>query len=782
MRWLIPPRYLPLLVSLFVVLACSRPASALAEGEATPDSLPNDPDLRAATEALARGQPWRATRILAPVLRDSSRRTPEAVLTAARAAAAWGGWAEVDRLLTGAAWLDTLDAGEGHALLARASLERGEDTVALTHARRAAGSGATGAEQGRRLVLLARAYDALERCDSARRAYLDAVPYLPQLADWLRLRAAGATADSAARARAYAALRTEVARARVPWVEARSRERAGDLAGAARAYESLGAPVAALRLRLADSSSATAATRGEVREALLAIVEHRPGSADARAAVALLDSAFTPLTASEELLVARSAARSGPAARAADAFSRALGAGVGTVRDRFTYATILSRLGRDGQAAIQFGHVTAPRALAASAAYQRARSLLRAGKGAAARAALRRVVREHREDAEAASHALYLLADLATDEGRDAAARSAYREVAERYPHATLAARAGFRAAIIALAAGNPRTAARELDALAARYPSSSEALAALYWSGRALSAAGDTAAAANRWRRVNERSPLSYYAMLAARRLGETPWAPPAAPDSFATLPAVDSAMARAAGLERMGMTAEAAAEYDYLAEHAGDSAEVLLATAAAFRAHGLASRAIALTQTAISHGAGQDARVYRLLYPIGEEDALLAEAGGHEIDPALVAALIRQESRFDPHATSDAGARGLMQIMPHVGRRLARALEYPTWDAALLYQPDVSLELGTAHLTSLLAEYSDLGRVLAAYNAGASRVERWSKKHGVDDPELFVERIPYRETRDYVRIVQRNRELYRSLYAWERPAERTTSEAGPR
>src|SRR5690606_12807251 len=156
--------------------------------------------------------------------------------------------------------------------------------------------------------------------------------------------------------------------------------------------------------------------------------------------------------------------------------------------------------------------------------------------------------------------------------------------------------------------------------------------------------------------------------------------------------------------------------------------------------------------------------------LYPVSLDAALAAEAALNDIDPSLVAALIRQESRFDPRATSPVGARGLMQIMPRVGHTIARGLGFPAWDAALLYQPDVSLQLGTSHLADLLSGYSDDGRALAAYNAGRSRVKRWSTKHGADDPELFVERIPYRETRDYVRIIQRNRELYAELYGWER------------
>ncbi|HEX2780570.1 MAG TPA: transglycosylase SLT domain-containing protein, partial [Gemmatimonadaceae bacterium] len=102
---------------------------------------------------------------------------------------------------------------------------------------------------------------------------------------------------------------------------------------------------------------------------------------------------------------------------------------------------------------------------------------------------------------------------------------------------------------------------------------------------------------------------------------------------------------------------------------------------------------------------------------------------------------------------------------VMPTVGRAIARSLKYPYWDPAMLYEPDVNLELGIAHLRAALSGRG-IVRALAAYNAGDGRVARWSKKPGTDDPEIFIERIPFAETRDYVRIVQRNRDLYRALY----------------
>jgi soluble lytic murein transglycosylase len=141
------------------------------------------------------------------------------------------------------------------------------------------------------------------------------------------------------------------------------------------------------------------------------------------------------------------------------------------------------------------------------------------------------------------------------------------------------------------------------------------------------------------------------------------------------------------------------------------------------------------------------------------------------YKLDPALVAALIRQESNFEPRATSAPGARGLMQIMPSVGQQLARTHKLPIWDPELLYQPDLNIELGIGHLATLLHGYAELPHALAAYNAGPTPVKRWLAKNGASDPEMFVERIPYGETRDYVRIITRNRELYRSLYGWPEP-----------
>jgi peptidoglycan lytic transglycosylase len=747
------------------LVACGKPDIVFSQNDDSIAVAPADTATAAAAEALRQGRPWRATQLIAPVLADSGRRTPDALMVAAAAAAGWEGWREVDELLAGTSWLDSLYEGRGRVLLARASLEQRADSEALRHATASLRSARDAYSRGTRLVLLARAYDRLDQRDSARLAYERAAEELPAAADWLRLRAAGVSADAATRADDYARLASAVARARIAPTEAQARERTGDLLGAARAYDSVGAGAAAFRLRIAAERDSVA--RDTLRRGLVAYIDAHSGSGEARTAVEVFDAAFVTPTPAEQLVVGRSAALSGPFARAASAFAAAAKAGPLSPRDHFNYGQALARLDRDLEAARELAKVPKGSPYAADAEYQRARALLAVGRGAAARDVLRRVIRAHPRDTIAASSALLLLADLATDEGRDGAARASFLELARRYPSSPHAPAARFRAAIAAFAIGQAREAARELDTLRARYPRSAERLAAGYWSGRAWARAGDSTRARDRWREVAGRDPLSYYAAASRRRLGEAPWAPRAVADSFPTVAAVDTAMSRAALLERLGMDVEARFEYDALAASAAESPERLLATAHAFLDRDLPTRAIPLGVKLIERGVN-DARVYRIIYPVAMRDVLAAEATERKLDPALVAGLIRQESSFNPRATSVAGARGLMQVMPEVGRQIARSLRFPVWDPVLLYQPDVNLQLGIAHLANLLRGTDDLTRVLAAYNAGSSRVRRWSTKIGADDPEIFTERIPFVETRDYVRIVQRNREMYAMLYEW--------------
>ncbi len=773
-----------MLFALSFHLLCPLPAPAMMP--ALPASLTvveADSLLEAARAALARGQAWRATWMLAPVVSSPERRTPEAVLLSATAASQWGGWDEVHRLLDSAAWLDDDFGGRGRALLARATLERNADTIAAGHAARAVRRAPNDHERGERLVIRARALDRIDSLAAAAEAYGRAADDLPLISDWLRYRQAIVTTDSGKRNTLLGAIRLTSALPEMAAARADAWLRAADTTRAIVAYDSLGSSATANRLRLARAPKGSEARRA-LRTDLMKVVGTRRGSGAARAAVATLDEGFKPLTSAEELAVGRALATGGPASRSAQAYSRAFSAGLGNDRDRFDYGRQLFAMGDYEDAAAQFARVRTPVSLAAQSAYQQGRALVRAGRVSEGRTALRKLLRDHPRETDAAATALFLLGDLATDEGRDGAARDAFRTVVTRHPTARLAPASGFRAARIAFTDGQYRTAARELDSLAASYPSSAEASASRYWAGRAWAAAGDSSAALHRWNTAAARDRAGYYGSRASKRLGQAAWVPTAAEDRFMAVPAVDSAIARAELLTRLGMDREARWELDAVSSIDDSSAERLLAVANALRSGGHASRGIRMASRAMARGAESDARTWRLLYPVVLESTLAAEARAHDVDPAFAAALIRQESMFTPTATSGAGARGLMQVMPSLGRSLARARNFPVWDPVLLYQPDVNLQLGMIHLEELLERQEHPEHVLAAYNAGGSRLVRWKDKAGAGDPEIFTERIPYVETRDYVRVVLRNEELYRALYAWRqdtrvstRPAPRVSS-----
>ena len=155
-----------------------------------------------------------------------------------------------------------------------------------------------------------------------------------------------------------------------------------------------------------------------------------------------------------------------------------------------------------------------------------------------------------------------------------------------------------------------------------------------------------------------------------------------------------------------------------------------------------------------------------WRLLFPLRYTDGVREQAARRELDPYLVAGLIRQESAFAPRTRSPVGARGLMQIMPGTGRALAR-VEGLRWRLSRLYDPGVNIRFGTRYLRQLLDEFG--GRpdyALAGYNAGPHRVRRWTGMDLEIASEQFIEEIPFTETRNYVKLVLRNEMLYRRLY----------------
>ena len=616
----------------------------------------------------------------------------------------------------------------------------------------------------RETVLKARAFDRADNLDSARVLYEEAAKRAPLIRDWLLLRAAGVTRDKSARDHYLGDIVLPVARDRRVPTEAIALERSGDVEGAIAAYTAAGDRLSAVRLRMlvpTDTAKMLAA-----RRALIEVLATPGNPQNARDGIALFDKVYTAPTAAENLVIARAAYAGGLAARAAATYAKAFAGGLGTGKDRFDAGTMLARLNRDREAIQSFNRVASPADLAAAARYQSARALLALGQRDAARTALRDITTRFPRDTVAAS-ALLLLADLATDDNRDAASRSAYLSLAKRFPRTRHAPAALFKAGLIAYIAGDFRASANELDSVVSQYPAADDALAAAYWSGRAWTQMGDTAQANRRWRALIAKEGGSYYSVQSARRLKIPLLADSSMENKYPRVEEVDAAVRRITILRDFGMDTEARFEADRLYADATSSNDRIVATAYALAGTDQSTRSITLGRQAVAK-VGPSAQNYRLVYPVLVRDALIESSKENGLDPALVASLIRQESNFNPRATSPVGARGLMQLMPAVGRTLARSKGIPGYDDESLYDPAINIRLGTTHLAALLRRTSNLERVLAAYNAGESRVARWITKAGASDPEIFTERIPFVETRDYVRSIVRNRAFYSTLYQW--------------
>jgi soluble lytic murein transglycosylase len=148
------------------------------------------------------------------------------------------------------------------------------------------------------------------------------------------------------------------------------------------------------------------------------------------------------------------------------------------------------------------------------------------------------------------------------------------------------------------------------------------------------------------------------------------------------------------------------------------------------------------------------------RARYPLEYEHILRGHAANHDLDPALLAAIVYAESGFDPNAHSEAGAIGLMQLLPETARGIALRTGGAEFVVADLRDPEINVRYGSWYLDHLRGRYGDLSLVLAAYHAGPGNVDHW-RADGLG--------IPFPETRAYVKKVERLRQMYADAYPAE-------------
>ncbi|HWC74391.1 MAG TPA: transglycosylase SLT domain-containing protein, partial [Gemmatimonadales bacterium] len=600
------------------------------------------------------------------------------------------------------------------------------------------------------------AYEAAGQPDSAAAAFSAARAggRLAAIDDWLRVHLARVTRDSSTARVLLADVAPPAARA-VPVARARSLLLSGDTARALDALEAAGKALDVARLALVRGDTVRS------RKALYALLARDPLSDDAAAGVALALRPLAPREPTEHVALARALNRRNTARDARIHVEHALRAGDSSATTLMLYGELLVATGRTRDALGAYSAAARDSTARPLALYRRARALVRLGDPTAP-AALSGFAASYPTDTAAAG-ALYILADMLDGRNDSASATRWYHELMTRYPTDARASLARFRLATRAESAG-------QLDSAAALYQSEIDAggpqrTAARFWLGKVALERGDSAAAHQIWLALAREDSLGYYGMRARRESGLPPLA-----FSPSTLPAAAPPAAVTIGLARIdtlllaGLDSEAQAQVRDVLARPPQDLESLLGWSEGLSVRGYGSAAVRLGWQAALQVPG-DVRVLRAIFPWPNRSAVEAEADEFGVDALLLAALVRQESTFDIEALSPAGARGLAQLLPSTAALLARGLDvafYPEW----ITVPDLNLHLGAAHLAELLKRFGRVDAALAAYNAGPIPVRRWLDREGANDPDRFIELIPYPETRGYVRSLLRNRELYRALY----------------
>ncbi len=158
---------------------------------------------------------------------------------------------------------------------------------------------------------------------------------------------------------------------------------------------------------------------------------------------------------------------------------------------------------------------------------------------------------------------------------------------------------------------------------------------------------------------------------------------------------------------------------------------------------------------------------RIERFFYPLPYQKIITENANRYQVDPYLIAAVIKVESRFNPSAISSKGARGLMQIMPATGFWAAERIGITVSEEELL-EPEINIRIGTWYLADLSKEFQgELPIIIAAYNGGRGKVNSWLRNEVWDGTLENRGDIPYPETRNFVARVLTAHENYRSIYA---------------
>jgi soluble lytic murein transglycosylase len=267
------------------------------------------------------------------------------------------------------------------------------------------------------------------------------------------------------------------------------------------------------------------------------------------------------------------------------------------------------------------------------------------------------------------------------------------------------------------------------------------------YWQARAYEGLGEQGLAEPIYRRVS--ASRSYYGFLAADR-SDNPYNLEHEPlqvnaESLAQLKKMP-ALIRARELYHLTMTRDARYEWDYAVSRMSREERLV--------AGKLADEWQWYDRALLTLAKAQHFDDLNIRFPLAYHEEVTREAEKRNLDPAWIYAVARQESAFIEDVRSSAGALGLMQLMPATGRSIARQLKTSVNNKILL-QPETNIRFGSYYLQQVLNRFNNPVMATAAYNAGPHRIERWKPKEGTIDADIWVDNIPFNETRKYVRRV---------------------------
>jgi soluble lytic murein transglycosylase len=361
-------------------------------------------------------------------------------------------------------------------------------------------------------------------------------------------------------------------------------------------------------------------------------------------------------------------------------------------------------------------------------------------------------------------------------ENEDETAAGVFKELYERYPTGSRAERAAWKYGWWSYKTDDYAEAIRVFEGAAEAFSRSDYRPSWLYWAARAHGKLGNASQLNARLRLVYTDYANSYYGRLAHKKLspraGQSSVQDHVVPVDYDPVPPrpdlSNEEIIRL--LLANGLYDDALDELRYAQRRHDASAAIDATIAWAYHQKGDLRRAITLMRRAypqfLAAGQALPVDILRVIFPLAYWDSIRRHSSAHGLDPFLVAALIAQESTFDPKARSAANAWGLMQIVPATGRRLARSVGIRRFSTSMLTNPETNIRLGTLHFSRLVRQFGGTHYALASYNAGENRVVRWkAERPGIEQDE-FIDDIPFPETQNYVKRILGTAEDYRMLY----------------